>query len=194
VSRAAVRVEGVPVTTTSLPSGRTVAHLELGAGTPVALLVPGFTGSKEDFGPVLAPLAARRSVVAVDLRGQLESPGDGPAESYDPDGLAADLVELVETRGWGPVHLVGHSYGGLVARALTIARPDLLATLTLLCSGPAAIAGQRAALMRAMREQLVEGGIHRSAACSARSKASRSTRSASSTPTPPRCSAWVTRC
>ena len=51
-----------------------------------ALLIPGYTGSKEDFLPVLGPLAAAgRRVVAIDMRGQYESPpaadagGNGPA-------------------------------------------------------------------------------------------------------------------
>ena len=50
-----------------------------------ALLVPGFTGSKEDFLPVLQPLAAAgRRVFAIDMRGQYESPGPP-----DPDGVRA---------------------------------------------------------------------------------------------------------
>ena len=40
-----------------------------------ALLIPGYTGSKENFLPVLEPLAAAgRTVVAIDLRGQYQSP------------------------------------------------------------------------------------------------------------------------
>ena len=46
-----------------------------------ALLVPGYTGSKEDFIPLLGPLAAAgRRVVAIDMRGQYQTPGpDDPA-------------------------------------------------------------------------------------------------------------------
>ena len=45
------------------------------------LLVAGYTGSKEDFAPLLAPLAeAGFRAVAIDQRGQYESPGpDDPA-------------------------------------------------------------------------------------------------------------------
>src|SRR3954453_9993985 len=48
-----------------------------------ALLVAGYTGSKEDFAPLLAPVAdAGYRVVAIDQRGQFESPGpDDPAPS-----------------------------------------------------------------------------------------------------------------
>src|SRR5262245_66068419 len=52
-----------------------------------ALLIPGYTGSKEDFLLVLGPLArAGRRVVAIDMRGQYESPA---AADADGDGLAA---------------------------------------------------------------------------------------------------------
>ena len=35
------------------------------------------------------------------------------------------------------MHLVGHSFGGIVARAAVVARPDLFASVTLFCSGRA---------------------------------------------------------
>jgi pimeloyl-ACP methyl ester carboxylesterase len=58
-----------------------------------ALLIPGFTGTKEDFIPVLQPLAsAGRRVVAVDLRGQYQSQGALQASGYAPDELGADIT------------------------------------------------------------------------------------------------------
>ena len=103
------------------------------------LLVPGFTGSKEDFIAVLAPLAAAgHHVVAIDQRGQYESPGDDEPSSYDVKALAEDVLAVVRHLG-APVHLVGHSFGGLVARAAALAEPAALRSLTLLSSGPGAI-------------------------------------------------------
>src|SRR6201996_8456956 len=60
-----------------------------------ALLVPGYTGSKEDFIAVLGQLtAAGRRVVAIDMRGQYQTPGpDGP-DAYDPVELGADIAAL----------------------------------------------------------------------------------------------------
>src|ERR1035438_473018 len=47
-----------------------------------ALLIPGYTGSKEDFLPILDLLAdGSRQVVAIDMRGQFETPA-----ARDPDG------------------------------------------------------------------------------------------------------------
>lgn len=160
MSRGAERVEGLPVRVVDA-GGHELAYLEVGEGSPV-LLVPGYTGSKEDFGPLLAPLAAAGCrVVAFDQRGQLDSPGSGPAESYDPEGLATDLLALIEALELGPAHVVGHSYGGIVARAAFLRHPTVFASLTLLSSGPAAIAGARARLMQSLRSELSSGGVAR---------------------------------
>ncbi|HEX7355587.1 MAG TPA: alpha/beta hydrolase, partial [Mycobacteriales bacterium] len=160
MSRGAERVEGLPVRMADA-GGHRLAYLETGDGSPV-LLVPGYTGSKEDFGPVLAPLAvAGHRVVAFDMRGQLDSPGDGPAESYDPEGLATDLLALLARLDLRPAHVVGHSYGGIVAREAFLREPAAFASLTLLSSGPAAIRGARARLMTSLRGELVEGGVSR---------------------------------
>lgn len=116
-----------------------VASPTTGAARAPVLLVPGFTGSKEDFIAVLAPLAqAGHRVVAVDQRGQFESPGDGDFSAYDVKVLAEDVLAVARHLG-GPVHLVGHSFGGLVARAAALAEPGALRSLTLMSSGPAAI-------------------------------------------------------
>jgi pimeloyl-ACP methyl ester carboxylesterase/anti-sigma regulatory factor (Ser/Thr protein kinase) len=94
------------------------------------LLAPGFTGSKEDFLELLPLLREIGwTVVAVDHRGQFES---APGHDYGLDVWAADLVALA--RGLEPpVHLVGHSLGGMIAgRAAAMFE---WATVTLLNSG-----------------------------------------------------------
>jgi pimeloyl-ACP methyl ester carboxylesterase len=129
-----------------------------------ALLVPGFTGSKEDFVPLLEPLRlAGYRVVAYDQRGQHETPGIGAAEpeaalaSYLPDALAQDLLAVAGQLPQ-PLHLVGHSFGGLVARAAVIAAPGAFSSLTLMSSGPSAIVGWRRDMMDALEPVLLDGG------------------------------------
>lgn len=124
------------------------------------LLLPGFTGSKEDFADLLDPLlAAGHRVVALDLRGQFESPGlDDPA-AYAVATLAVDVSRVREWMEDGPVHVLGHSFGGFVARRAVIDRPDAFASLTLLASGPAGIEGKRATWLRRLRSVLVRGGV-----------------------------------
>jgi pimeloyl-ACP methyl ester carboxylesterase len=137
-----------------------IAALQSGeAGAPALLLLPGYTGSKEDFAPVLAPLAvAGFAVTAIDLPGQFESPGPADPNDYTPDGLGAIVREVAA--GLGPkVHLLGHSFGGLVARAAVIAEPSAFETLVLLCSGPAALRGERAALIEQLAPLLAASGL-----------------------------------
>jgi pimeloyl-ACP methyl ester carboxylesterase len=109
-------------------------------GPPVGaiVLVPGWTGSKEDFIAVLAPLAERGwTVLAYDHRGQYESAGPDDEGAYTLAALAHDLLDVVASLGPEPVHVVGHSFGGLVAREAALASGgEGLASLTLLCSGP----------------------------------------------------------
>jgi pimeloyl-ACP methyl ester carboxylesterase len=107
----------------------------------VALLVPGYTGSKEDFVPLLDGIAgAGFRAIAVDLPGQFESPGPDEESAYLPAALGQVVVGLVESlvSQGKQVFLLGHSYGGLVARAAVLAGAPV-AGLTLMDSGPAAL-------------------------------------------------------
>ncbi|MFD0416202.1 alpha/beta fold hydrolase [Streptomyces sp. NPDC127108] len=109
-----------------------------------ALLLPGYTGSKEDFIALLQPLAeAGYRTVSVDGRGQYESPGPDDESAYAQAELAKDVLAqaaATRTTGEGPPHLMGHSLGGLVARAaVLLAPPGAFASLTLVASGPARV-------------------------------------------------------
>lgn len=104
------------------------------------LLVPGFTGSKEDFS-LLLPLLAQAgwAAAAYDQRGQYETTAQ-PRDDFSLSGLAADAAAVSEA-AFGTaerVHLVGHSFGGLVAATAAIEHRDTWASLTLMCSGPGA--------------------------------------------------------
>lgn len=114
------------------------------------LLVPGYTGSKEDFVPLLDDLAlAGIRAVAIDLPGQYESTDPGPEDSFHPAPLGAVVGELVAQFG-SPLALLGHSFGGLVTRQTLLQGTDV-AGYVVLDSGPAALpAGRR-------RSALVDG-------------------------------------
>jgi len=106
------------------------------------VLVPGFTGSKEDFIAVLGELtAAGRRVVAMDQRGQYQTPGPDDPDAYDPRELGADVTAMFAAVQ--AAHLLGHSFGGLVVREAVLGG-CAPASVTLLSSGPAALPGPRA--------------------------------------------------
>jgi pimeloyl-ACP methyl ester carboxylesterase len=127
------------------------------------LLVAGYTGSKEDFAPLLAPLAeAGYRVVAIDQRGQFESPGPDDPGAYSMSELAADVLAVarrLREESRVPLHLLGHSFGGLVTRAAVLAEPALFASFTLLGSGPSQLTGRRADLLEHLGPLLDEGGV-----------------------------------
>ncbi|MBF6048955.1 alpha/beta fold hydrolase [Streptomyces sp. NRRL B-1677] len=103
------------------------------------LLVPGFTGSKEDFIALLEPLtAAGYRAVAVDGRGQYETAGPRDEAAYARAELARDVLAQAAALGGG-VHLLGHSLGGLISRAAVLADASPFRSLTLMSCGPAAI-------------------------------------------------------
>jgi pimeloyl-ACP methyl ester carboxylesterase len=128
----------------------------VGDARGTVLLVPGFTGSKEDFIAVLEPLAALGwTCVSYDQRGQHETPGPEEESAYSLASLARDLLELVDGLGPDPVHVVGHSFGGLVAREAALASGGAsIASLTLLCSGPGPLPSRHHESLGAMRAAL----------------------------------------
>ncbi|MEU7008162.1 alpha/beta hydrolase [Streptomyces sp. NPDC046332] len=126
-----------------------------GESRGTVLLLPGYTGSKEDFLALLGPLGADGfRAVAVDGRGQHETPGPRGRHAYSRRSLALDVVAQAAALGDGPVHLLGHSFGGLVARAAAELAPAAFRSLTLLSSGPGRVARPQRIRVRALRGAL----------------------------------------
>lgn len=124
------------------PSGR-IATLSIGeSSAPRIVLVPGVTGSKEDFNLMLPLLAAAGyRVESYDMAGQYESHAAGP-ENLDPpqrryshELFVADLISVLESGG-EPAHVLGYSFAGTVAQLAFTSRPELFASLALLSCPP----------------------------------------------------------
>jgi len=128
------------------PSGMLAGHATGDPRAPRIVLVPGVTGSKEDF-VLMAPLLARAGyrVESFDLAGQYESWEAGPERlvppraRYDHDLFVDDLVAVL-TAGGTPAHVLGYSFAGTIAQLVAVRHPELVASLTLLSTPP--VSGQ----------------------------------------------------
>ncbi|CAN5551111.1 alpha/beta hydrolase [soil metagenome] len=108
-----------------------------------ALFVPGYTGSMEDAFPIMDLVAERGyDIVTFSQRGQRGSDGPGgygstrSREGYRLDDFVGDLIDVVGQVSDRRVHLVGHSFGGVIGSAAVVARPDLFRSYTHWNSGP----------------------------------------------------------
>jgi 3-oxoadipate enol-lactonase len=102
-----------------------LTHRVVGEGAPVLLLNGGLM-SMAAWEPVAAPLERHSRVVRCDLRGQLLSPGEPPA---DLAGHVADLVALLDALGLDAVHVAGTSFGAAVGLLLAARCPERVISL-----------------------------------------------------------------
>jgi len=90
--------------------GTPIAYNRSGSGAPL-ILVHGTSGTSTRWAPILPALGEHFAVYAIDRRGRGES-GDG--EPYAIEREFEDVAAVADAIG-EPVHLLGHSFGGLCA-------------------------------------------------------------------------------
>ena len=113
--------------------GARFAWRENGTGDETVLLLHGLGGSRLSWEPQLDEIGERCRVVAWDLPGYGASPARGPLTF----ALLADaVVELIDELGVSAVHLVGISFGGMIAQYTAARHPLRVVTLTLLATSP----------------------------------------------------------
>lgn len=110
----------------------TLHYASLGHGEPVVMV----HGGLEDYRtwtPQLAPLSAvhYRAITYSQRYNFPNRNGSRTGADYSAQVDAGDLAMLIDKLHLGPVHLVGHSYGGLAALFFTTEHPELVRTLTL---------------------------------------------------------------
>jgi pimeloyl-ACP methyl ester carboxylesterase len=100
-----------------------------GSGKPLVLLHGGLQTIDLSFGPLLEPLAAGRQVIAVELQGHGHTADTGRPMRIE--GLAGDVVALLDHLGIAQADLLGFSLGGLVACAVALGAPARVGKLVL---------------------------------------------------------------
>jgi pimeloyl-ACP methyl ester carboxylesterase len=105
-------------------------------GSEPAVFVHGLGGSALNWTDLMGLLSEATADPALAAEA-LDLPGFGfsppPADGdYSLDARVAAVIALIETRGYGPVHLIGNSLGGAISTRIAARRPDLVKTLTLI--------------------------------------------------------------
>ncbi len=134
--------EGAVTSRFAAPSG-SLAVVSLGDPThPRVLLAPGRLGVEGGLHARVAG-ARRRRLLRAELRHRgavrvggrrPRRPKRGKQEKYDYALFRDDMVALLESGG--PAHVLGYSFAGTVAQLVTVERPELVRSLTLLAAPP----------------------------------------------------------
>jgi 3-oxoadipate enol-lactonase len=133
-----------------------IAWREAGEGAVVVLL-HGLGGSRTAWEPQLAALSPTWRAVAWDLPGYgASAPLDGPLTF---DALADAVARLFDATGTDAAHLVGLSFGGMIAQHAALRHPARVRSLALLSTSPAfGLDGTSAAAWQAARLGPLDAG------------------------------------
>lgn len=108
-------------------------YQRLGKGPERVVFLHGFVWDNLSswYFSVATTVARSAEILLYDLRGHGKS--ERPRTGYTLEDMVADLDALLDATGFGdrPVHLVGNSFGGLLALAYAIAHPARVASLVL---------------------------------------------------------------
>lgn len=110
-----------------------LAYERYGSTDDTTVVLLGSLGSDRSmWRPQIDGLSDEHDVIAADLRGHGESPVS--VGTYTVDAMADDVAALLARLDVGAAHIVGLSLGGAIAQRLTLNHPDLVDTLTLICT------------------------------------------------------------
>jgi pimeloyl-ACP methyl ester carboxylesterase len=134
---------------------------EQGSGEPV-LLIPASWWPSDTWKVGVVPVLSRRyRTIILDCRGTGRS--SKPTDGYAVQQFAADALGLLNYLDVKRCHAVGFALGSLIVQAMAIARPDLVATLTMAAAGPGSkkLDGTPRDLSRETMREIHEMGFER---------------------------------
>ena len=114
-------------------NGVRLHHAQAGEpGRPLMLFLHGFPEFWFAWHAQLQEFGRDHFVVAPDTRGVNLSDRPARLSDYRAQAIVTDLVELVQALGYRQCVLVGHDWGGALAFAMAITRPDMVHKLVIL--------------------------------------------------------------
>jgi pimeloyl-ACP methyl ester carboxylesterase len=116
--------------------GGSIRYQVSGSGRPALLLTHGYGATNAMFQPNLAAASMRNQVVTWDIRGHGGSQYPAEPASYSPAAALDDMTAILTELSINRAVLGGHSLGGYLSLDLALARPDLVAGLVLIDTGP----------------------------------------------------------
>lgn len=105
-----------------------IHYEEAGSGHPL-VFVSGLSGTARSWQPQIAAFSARYRVITYDQRGTGSS--DTLQRQFSVDGMAGELVGLLDALGIEKAHLVGQSTGGAISQTVAIEHPGRVASAVL---------------------------------------------------------------
>jgi pimeloyl-ACP methyl ester carboxylesterase len=111
-------------------NGVDLQYVEQGNG-PAVVFIHGAVGDLRFWEPQRAAFAKQHRFVAYTYRYHGTAPWPDDGKQYSAETHAADLSAFISGLKAGPVHLVGLSYGGMLAAMVALKEPQLVRTLTL---------------------------------------------------------------
>lgn len=105
---------------------------------PPLVLLHGFTGSVENWRPLIDQLASlNRTIIAVDILGHGRSGAPLDPTRYRMELVAADIAEILNTQlGFSQIDLLGYSMGGRLALGIACHYKQLINRLILESASP----------------------------------------------------------
>jgi 3-oxoadipate enol-lactonase len=100
-------------------------------------------------------ISARHPMVRFDMRGFGKSVIPPEDHTWSMDEMVRDLWDVAGTTGAGKVHLVGESFGGTIALAAAVARPERVASVTI---SNASFKGAGIGQLQYWKDEFAEGG------------------------------------
>jgi len=109
-------------------------HYVEGGSGEVLVLLPGWPETWWSFHKIMPALATKYHVIAIDLRGMGNS--DKPANGYEKEQMAKDVVALMKLLGHKRVNIAGHDIGASVAFSFAANNQELTNKLIIMDTPP----------------------------------------------------------